>query len=510
MSRRNGGIIGPTNTPVGGLFKGVAGGVWRMNDVLTFVSNNQWPSGPKSIENSCRFEDGNTDYLSGPNTTAGSTKTKFTFSAWIKRSFLGNADNTVIGKWSSSNDRGHINFSDTPDDALQLFEKASGSTTVHLLTNRLFRDTSAWYNIVYIGDTTESTSSDRLKLFVNGVQETSFSTATYPSQDYEWQLQAVAKNFGIGAFAAENAGASPSSFYLAEVVYLDGVVGSVSDFGETDSTTGIWKPKKIGSFTSAGDNSFYLDFKDSSNLGNDASGLNNDFTVNNLTSIDQTADTCVENFATLNPLNVPTSNAPTFSEGNTKVVTANGSSAYFGGTSSLGVSSGKWYTEFKISDESADAFIGVTFDPSEDARNSRFPGNQTYSWGYFSDDGNYRNNNSGTSYGDTYTTNDIIGVALDLDNSKLYFSKNGVFQNSGDPTSGSTGTGAISITANETYFFSFGDGTATSASTIEANFGNPPFSISSGNSDANGFGNFEYAVPSGYYAINTTNLNTYG
>ena len=512
MSRKNGGIIGPANTPVGGLFKGVAGGVWRMNDVANFVGNSQWPTGPQSIDNSCRFEDGSTDYLSGPNTTAGSTKTKFTFSAWIKRSFLGDADNLIIGKWSSGDDRGHINFSDTPDDCLSFFEKASGSATTQIKTNRLFRDTSAWYNIVYIGDTTESTSSDRLKLFVNGVQETSFGTATYPSQNYEWQLQAIAKNFGIGAFAAENAGASPSSFYLAEVVYLDGVVGSVSDFGETDTATGIWKPKKIGSFTSAGTNSFYLDFKDSSNLGNDASGLNNDFTVNNLTSIDQSTDTCVNNYCTLNILAKPgTGNLPPLAEGNlhyNKINTGSGNNAQINGT--IGVSSGKYYFEIKPADSSAQVVGISTVQPLFDTHGGGISSSALGVGVVYYNNGTKYINGTNSSYGDSWTTNDIIGCAFDLDNNFVYFSKNGTFQDSGDPTSGATGTGGIACTANITYTPTIQNNNYNAATSTFMNFGSPPYSISSGNSDANGFGNFEYSVPSGYYALNTSNLNTYG
>ena len=517
MSRRNGGIVGPVNTPVGGIVVGSASGVWRMNDVLTFVSNNQWPKGPENIENSCRFEDGNTDYLSGPNTTAGSTKTKFTFSAWIKRSFLGNADNTVIGKWSSGNDRGHINFSDTPDDSIQLFEKVSGSTTVHLLTNRLFRDTSAWYNIVYIGDTTESTSSDRLKLFVNGVQETSFSTATYPSQDYEWQLQAVAKNFGIGAFAAENAGASPSSFYLAEVVYLDGVAGSVSSFGETDSTTGIWKPKKIGAIANAGSNSFYLNFKDSSNLGKDESGLGNNFTVNNLTSVDQGTDTCVVNYATMNSVAVPPSNAPTFAEGNLKISTNNSNANPI--ISTMGVSQGKWYAEAKrISYDGGsgddDGFrigFGVTYDDNVNLVPAGI-----------ADSGHYFMIGTGTVYngstdlgdkaGDSNISDDgVVGIALDLDNNRISWAFNGAWMTGSNAWSGSSPSSYVTIESGKTYFFLQTDGSSGRAYTAGWNFGGQSaFTISSGNSDANGFGNFEYPVPSGYYALNTTNLNTYG
>jgi len=300
--------------------------------------------------------------------------------------------------------------------------------------------------------------------------------------------------------------------YLAEFVMIHGQQLTPSSFGETDSTTGIWKPIKIGSFTSAGDKSFYLDFKDSSNLGNDVSGLNNDFTVNNLTSIDQSTDTCVENFATLNPLNIPTSNAPVMSEGNLQTITMNVDPGYFGGTSTIGATQGKWYTEIKVTDDNGVGCIGITFNPGGVARNgTTFSAQIADSFVYANTGKQYSTatGTSGSSYGNTYTDNDIIGIAMDLDNSKLYFSKNGTFQNSGDPTSGSTGTGAISITAGETYFIYLTD-VGGALATYQCNFGSPPFSISSGNSDANGFGNFEYAVPSGYYALNTSNLNTYG
>ncbi len=158
--------------------------------------------------------------------------------------------------------------------------------------------------------------------------------------------------------------------------------------------------------------------------------------------------------------------------------------------------------------------IGIT--STEPTANSDELGHYANDWAY-REDGKYRNNNSNTTWGNTFTSGDIIGIALDLTNSKLYFSKNGTWQESGDPTSGSTGTGAISITAVgstplENYFFAIGDydNSSGSTSTFQANFGNPPFTISSGNADANGFGNFEYAVPSGYYALCTENLNTYG
>ena len=495
MSRRNGGIIGPTNTPVAGLFKGVAGGVWRMNDVLTFVSNNQWPKGPQSIDNSCRFDDGSTDYLSKTFSSSGTSDKIFTTSVWLKRSELG-AEQGIFTAGTSQ--REFIRFES--DDTLT-YRRASG-TTFQLTTSQVFRDISAWYHIVIAVDTTQGTDSNRIKFYVNGSQITSFGTSTYPSQNYLPKIGG-GQTHNIGRDSEQ---ANPYyDGYMAEFVFIDGQALDPTSFGETDSTTGIWKPKKIGQIATAGTNSFYLDFKDSSNLGNDASGLSNDFTVNNLTSIDQTTDTCVENFATLNPLWIERANnvQPAFSNGNLTATFDNGSTNEQG-VSNIAVSTGKWYCEIKWDSATANTATSTGIFPVD-----YFDGDPFSSAYIYLADGTIRSKNSASSYGNSYTTGDIIGIALDLDNNKLYFSKNGTFQNSGDPTSGSTGTGAISITA-DTYYLYCSDYASSGNRQASANFGNPPFSISSGNADANGFGNFEYAVPSGYYALNTTNLNTYG
>jgi hypothetical protein len=513
MSRKNGGIIGPANTPVGGLFKGVAGGVWRMNDVVNFVGNSQWPSTPKSIDNSCRFNSGSSDFLSGTFSNSGNRRT-FTISFWIKRASIGSDERIIeADTGTNGNNVNGIEFDTiSSSNRLRVIFYNDPSVNLNLKTNELFSDLSAWYHIVLAIDTTQSTSSDRAKLYVNGSQITSFETATYPSQNYDADWNVSGNNIRIG----RRIDSSPEylNAYLAETVFIDGQALTASSFGETDSTTGIWKPKKIGSFSSAGDNSFYLDFKDSSNLGNDASGLNNDLTVNNLTSIDQSTDTCVVNYATINPLNTFPSTPPTISEGNLQCRTINADPGYFGGSGTIGVSTGKWYFEVKptVSTSGTPFLIGVSHDPAEAARQGTTASAQ-YSaseYVYYGHNGNKGNSGSYTSYGNSYAVNDIIGVALDLDNHKIYFSKNGTFQNSGVPTSGSTGTGsAFDLTTGETYFPFLSDG-GGSVCTYQLNFGSPPYSISSGNSDANGHGNFEYAVPSGYYALNTSNLNTYG
>ena len=502
MSRRNGGIIGPTNTPVGGLMTGVAGGVWRMNDVLTFVSNNQWPSGPQNIDNSCRFEDGNNDYLVKTFVTP-TNQYLYTISMWVKRSLLG-SNQTLFGVGDDGSNNATLKF--TSDDQIQIYDHISGVDKLQKKTNMLFRDTSAWYHIFVSSD--RSISSPSTQIYINGVQVTSFAANTEYSQNDSGKFN-TAVNHYLGVYTNNS---EKLSGYIAEAVFVDGLALAHTDFGETDSTTGIWKPKKIGRLGDVGNNTFYLDFKDSSSLGNDASGKNNDFTATNLTSIDQSTDTCVENFATLNLLNVPTSNAPVMSEGSLQTITMNTDPGYFGGTSTIGATQGKWYTEIKVTDNNGVGCIGITFNPGEVARQgTTFSAQIADSFVYANTGKQYSTatGTSGASYGNTYTDDDIIGIAMDLDNSKLYFSKNGTFQNSGDPTSGSTGTGAISITAGETYFIYLTDVGGTLA-TYQCNFGSPPFSISSGNSDANGFGNFEYAVPSGYYALNTSNLNTYG
>jgi hypothetical protein len=475
------------------------------------------------VANSLRFDDGSTDYLNGSG-GAGSTKTKFTFSAWIKRSNLASVDDLIIGKWSSGNDRGHINFSDTPNDTIQLFEKTSGSTTTHLLTNRLFRDVSAWYHIVYIGDTTQGTASNRLKLYVNGVQETSFATATYPNQNSNWQLQTLTQDFGIGAFASTNAGASPFSGYMAEIVYLDGVVADITDFGEFDSDSGIWKPIDVSGLT-FGTNGFYLDFENSGSLGADVSGNGNNFTVNNLTSIDQTTDTCTNNWCTLNPLNAYY-DITTLSEGNLKYDGNSAVGQYTFTPATMGFSKGKWYWEMKFGSSDSDNWGGIGITSANSTGTQNYLGGSANAYAYYGRTlsgglGVTYTNNTQTNQGLPFEDGDIIMVAVDCDNLAIYYGKNGTWLNNsssvtGVPTSGASKTGAFfSITAPSSttagfYFPASGSYSGAQVYTQLLNFGSPAFSISSGNSDADGYGNFEYAVPSGYYALNTKNLAEYG
>jgi len=497
MSSDNGGIIGVVNDPT----STTASGVWQQEEQYEAKVNDTWPQRPLFTTKSLRFNDGSSDYLNRTPSGDGNKRT-FTFSTWLKISTIKEHMFFTCGVYSSTS---LMQFYLNANGTLTMSqENSSGSIQSTITTTQVFRDVSAWYHLVIAIDTTQGTSSNRVKLYVNGTQVTSFSTATYPSQNLDFACNTSGV---INTIGNRSGGSFYLDGYLAETILVDGQQLAPTSFGVTNSD-GVWTPiPYTGTF---GTNGFNLQFEDASSLGTDSSANGNNFTVNNLTSIDQSTDYPVVNFATLNSLNTPTSNAPTFSEGNLKTVT-NGSDGNFGGTSTIGVSQGKWYAEFKFISTSGGMQVGITGDPSNDARLNNYTGENSLGYSVYSGNGNKYNNGSGSSFGVTWGANDIIGVALDLNNHKIYFHKNGTYMNSGDPTSGATGTGsAFNLTTGYDYFFSISDGNSGASSTIDANFGSPPYAISSGNVDASGMGNFEYAVPSGYYSLCTRNLNLIG
>ena len=430
---------------------------------------------------------------------------RWTWSCWVKKD--GNGDIMNI-----PTDDDNAQFFKFTSDALKHDTVVGNATVGRLETNRKFRDPSAWYHLVIVWDSANATAGNRMRMYVNGVEETSFETDSNPSSGQDsWFYSGKVVNIG-----RDGRGTGLFDGYMAEIVFCDGQAYAASDFGEfnSDSPT-IWQPKDVSELT-FGNNGFWLDFEDSSALGNDVSGNNNDFTATNLAAADQCKDSPTNNFATLNPLNVPTSNAPTFSEGNTYVVTMNAASKYFGGTTTIGLSSGKWYWETYSISALAAAVVGVYTDPGDAALNGRQPGYSTYDWAY-QYNGTITSNNSNQDTGmGNWTTDDIIGTYLDLDNNKIYWAKNGTIINSG------TGWD-ITAAASTTHGFYY-PGCAdqeTTASTFAFNFGNGQFggtAVSSGNADANGYGNFEYDPSSGtfdgaskdFLAICTKNLGSDG
>jgi hypothetical protein len=451
-----------------------------------------------NVANSLRFNSASSDYLS--RTPASTTNQRtYTISCWYKRMNTG-LQSAIIGV----NPAGSSFFSISIDASGTYANKLGvywydGTTDYGYYTDMLFRDFSAWYHIVVAVDTTQATSGDRLKVYVNGIQQT--LTAVYGSftQNLDTYYNSNVAHY-IGA--SGETGTPAINGYLSEFYSIDGQALTPSSFGETDTASGIWKPKAYtGTY---GTNGFELEFKNSASLGTDSSGNGNTWTVNNLTSVDQSTDTPTNNFDTLNPL-FAFNNAPTFSNGNLTVVTAAGDSTVI---STIGVTTGKWYFEAKVGATATGAIIGI-LGGIDTIQNTGFNcGYFPQAFAYYGNDGRKINNNTYTSYGNSYTTGDVIGVAFDLINGKIWFAKNGTWQNSGDPAAG-TNAAFTTLSSTVTYFAAFGDASGASTSTFDVNFGSPTYSANS-YTDGAGYGNFSYAVPSGFYAINTKNLANFG
>ena len=456
-------------------------------------------------------------YLSRTQTSG--TRTKATFSAWVKRSKLG-ANQAIFGIYGSGDDGGQIEIRfQSSGEGFHI----TGQATNWRRTNRAFRDVSGWYHLLVAFDTTQSTADDRVKVYVNGVQETSFAASGNPSQNFNLPFGLSGATCVVGC--NYNAGSAGDYFdgYMSHVALVDGAALTPTSFGETDSTSGIWKFKSPSGVT-WGTNGFHLKFENSGNLGLDSSGQSNNLTTNG--NLKQAIDNPSNVYATLNPLANGNTSGTSLSNGNNTFTTPSGGHDFSVSTLAMNSGSGKFYAEFKVSTNAAFNMVGIS-DHIYQGNNEELS-QENYSYGYYSDSGGsngiVRGNGSNVLTGmPNYTTNDIIGVAVDLENHKLYFSKNGTWINSGDPTSGSTGTGAVSINNLNTtpnsnargqgvYFFGVGDWTTTGAGAYQCNFGNGFFgttAISSAGSNGNG-SLFEYDVPSGYYALNTKNINTYG
>ena len=464
------------------------------------------------VANSLRFDDATSDYLSFAPSSASNRKT-FTISFWTKRANLGQSG--LFGGWDSAYQSGFasmIYFNSS--DQLEFDHDIAGSDYT-FNTDMVFRDTSAWYHIVIAIDTTQATETNRQKIYVNGSQVSLTETSLgFPTQNFDTYFNKDLTVIGSYAFEGGAGAVDEYSGYMAEVVMIDGQQLDPTSFGEFDEDTGIWKPIDVSGLT-FGTNGFYLDFENSGSLGADVSGNGNNFTVNNLTSIDQSTDTCTNNFATMNGLLLSVASL-NFTDGN---LTNNGNSSSTWRTmySTIGASSGKWYFEVRINktktSDPNNFIIGIQdAEQMFQASNTAEISSTSRGYGYRGNGGNKVNNTTGTgsSYGDSYgSIGDIIGCAVDLDNHKIYFRKNGTYQNSGDPTSGATGTGsAFDLTTGITYMF--GISSYYDDDRHSFNFGSPPYSESGGNSDGNGYGNFAGSVPSGYYALNTKNLAEYG
>jgi len=419
-------------------------------------------------------------------TTGGSATgaTTWTYSVWLKRSKLGGGSaQKILAAGSSSSDRTEINLGGS--DTLDIYRNISGSE-VNLSSTRKFRDTNGWYNFCI------QNNNGTVTVYCNG-ETVAMSSATLGTNK-------INNTSTVHYIGQQVAGGQYFEGYMSHAALVDGSVVAPTVFGETDSTSGIWKFKSPSGVT-WGTNGFHLKFENSGALGTDSSGNTNTFTVNG--NLKQALDTPSNVYATLNPLQMIQTNAGTLSEGNLKLV-SNGSD-WTTLISTIAAYNGKYYAECKATSISASDFGGFGIVSANQHSLASLIGTSTVALGvgYQSNGGRYENGNLTSSYFATFTTGDILALALDLDNETLQFYKNG-------STTGSQ-IDISSMIATSNYPIHIGCSGHTN-STLAMNFGNGYFgttAISSAGSNGNG-SLFEYDVPSGFYALNTKNINTYG
>ena len=444
------------------LYEGNGGGQ-RVGKFVPFTDNG-------TIAKSLIINDGDNAFLSRTNDSGD--RTRATVSFWVKRAHLSGNINYIFTSYdgSSTNDA-YIRFNTNNTIATRI-----GTGSSHLyVTNRTFEDTSKWYHIVLAVNTNDSTADDRVKLYVDGDRITSFSSQTNPSQGDTTQFNYSSATFRIGSTTG---GAYDFDGYLAEFNYIDGTTYEASTFGLTDTSTGRWIPKSLTGIT-YGTNGHRLEFANSAGqtIGDDTSGNTNDFSVTNSVAGDITTDSPTQNHATLqgNP-------GGTLSEGNLKLVTGNSEQAHHNAT--LKPKSGKYYAEFTCN-AMGRSEVGVVSNllvpyPTNTTRMPATPDGSIAGLMYYGYNGKvYNDSGNGTAATfNTYTTNDIIGIALDLDNLTVQFFKN------------NTSEGTLTIPTSN-YIFAMGDGATGYGGGWTANFGQK---------------GFQYTPPTGFVALQQDNL----
>jgi len=435
---------------------------------------------------------------------------KWTFSVWVKSTNVDAVnEGTWMGTYVDSSNFEYVGFNS--DKKINFYSYQSGSGVAHLKTNRAFKDPGAWYHFVYVWDTAAS-ATDRMRIYINGVEETSWATDTNPALNLDSLINTSGNIINIGTY--KDSGAVANEFFqgvMAHAHFCDGQAYAASDFGSTDATSGIWVPN-TGPSVTYGDNGFFLKFA-SGALGTDSSGNGNTMSVSG--TMTPTKDDAQNNFCTGNSRAQQIPTAMTYSNGNLKIAAtaAYWNSAY----ATMGYGAGKWYWETKCAAVGTHTATGITASNQTTGTNTAFCEATTGDNGWA-----YKNaaikswggdSTVERSYGDTYTTGDVIGCAHDNTNGVIWWSKNGVWQDSatieeiaaGTTTnaaySGMT-TGLIILPAVQCY------GTAG----WEYNFGNGYFgtTVAGTETDDAGYGLFKYDVPTGYYAICSQNLATQG
>ena len=441
-----------------------------------------------NIDYSCRFNKGDSSYLSRTPESASNRKT-WTMSCWIKTTGLDDGF-TLMDAGANPNYLTVYMYQGT----IRLYDPSAGvGNAIYIAGTRLLRDVAAWYHIVVQLDTTQATNTDRVKIYVNNERETAFTQTDWPDQNYD---SFVNNNI---EHTINRTGSTYADCYMAEYHFIDGLALTPSSFGELDADTNQWKAiKYAGTY---GTNGFFLAFKSSGALGTDTSGNGNTYASTNLAATDQMIDTPQNstggNFSTLNPLIKPRVGTTTYKEGNLKVQNDNWDAVL--GTQRR--DSGKWYWEVVGVGNISNGYKVGIFDAEGDYRS----GNIHDVTGAMS----YQLNGSTTiagvvaAYGASYTNGDIIGIAVDMDASTIQWYKNNAAQGSVAFSGGmQNASGFVPMTSmangpNDCYaYYNFGQ---------DSSFGGNK--TAQGNTDGNDFGDFYYTPPAGYLALCSDNLS---
>ena len=455
---------------------------------------------------------------------------KFTISGWYKQTFQGSASGWN-GFWSAAADGNNYTSlkknNNTLGNSRLIFGLKISGTEVTFTTTQEFRDPTSWFNIVCAFDSTDGTAADRFKLYVNGERAAgAFSADITQNVSAHWGDDASAGR--VGAYNNNSGGSYMHNGYMADVAMTVGYAHGPDKFGETDSN-GFWIPKNPAISYSA--NGFKLEFKqtgasaNASGFGADTSGNTNHFTIDNddgdIAYGGGKTDTPTNNFNVLNPFAI-NRDKPIIGVSQGGLVpfdTQNDAHRIIG--SIMCFAKGKWYMECKYSGGTNEVTFGILDVDNRYANQAwytaggSFPGDISdgNSFGY-RQDGNLFTNGNTTSGKTTWASNgDFLGLAIDCDNNAIYAHVNGTYVDSGDPTSGASKTGSLSNFQQTGFMMPAVSVKATSYNGAYVNFGSPAnddSGVTNSNADANGYGKFQYAVPSGYFALCTKNLAEYG
>ena len=474
-----------------------------------------------NVANSARFDIAGTDTLRLAAAGSNGDMKHWTISMWIKRSKLGALQHVWSWSRNSTNAEGGFAF-DANDQLFFINDGQNGSTNE---IDGRWRDPASWMHLVWSCDADDGTNANRWKVYINGVQKTLTGGPTISDATGIINQGSTQEHWIGGRARSLNANVADASYfsgYLAEVVFIDDATLDPTSFGEFDSDSPtIWKPIDVSGLT-FGAEGYYLDFQNASELGTDVSGNSNTLAENSMDATNQSTDTCTNNFATMNSVANFRSGVG-FTDGNLGVAMTNNKG---GSTSTFGLTTGKWYVEMNITTMPADERFHLGINPFEIqeqddpiSTTNQGIGLSGFNAVIYADSGsgaavlnNFFGNN--TTRFDSFTG--IIGMALDITNGTIAFSKAGDWV-TGSGTTDSDFSNALKVdistalARHDTWHVTCGSGNSSGTTGIfSMNFGSPAFSISSGNADGNGYGNFEYAVPSGYYSINSKNLAKYG